>query len=215
MPDSLRRHTDYGRTPLREADVAADPIAQFVTWLDQAERAGVYEPNAMVLSTIDPDGLPSSRTVLLRGIDEQGLRYFTSYSSDKGRALFAHPEVSLAFPWYTIHRQVIVRGTATPTDAAASDAYFAARPRGAQIAAVASDQSRPIASREALEQKVRDVEERLGADDPVARPEDWGGFLVRPSTIEFWQGRTSRLHDRLRFTRSAAASGWIRERLQP
>jgi len=215
MPDSLRRHTDYGQTPLNEADVAADPIAQFLTWLDQAERADVYEPNAMVLSTIDPEGLPSSRTVLLRGIDEQGLRFFTSYSSDKGRALFAHPEVSLVFPWYTIQRQVIVRGIAMPTDAAASDAYFAARPRGAQIAAVASDQSRPIASREALEQKVHDVEQRLGADDPVTRPEDWGGFLVRPSTIEFWQGRTSRLHDRLRFTRTDAASGWNRERLQP
>jgi pyridoxamine 5'-phosphate oxidase len=215
MPDSLRRHTDYGQTPLSEADVAADPIAQFLSWLDQAESSGVYEANAMVLSTIDADELPSSRTVLLRGVDEQGFRFFTSYSSDKGRALFAHPAVALVFPWYTSQRQVIVRGTATPTDAAASDAYFAARPRGAQIAAVASDQSRPIASREALEQKVRDVEDRLGADGPVARPEDWGGFLVQPTSIEFWQGRTSRLHDRLRFTRADAASGWTRERLQP
>jgi pyridoxamine 5'-phosphate oxidase len=215
MPESLGRHTDYGQTPLNEADVATDPIAQFITWLDQAESSGVYEPNAMVLSTLDPEGLPSSRTVLLRGVDDQGLRFFTSYSSDKGRALLAHPAVSLVFPWYTIHRQVIVRGIATPTDAAVSDAYFASRPRGAQIAAVASDQSRPIVSREALQQKVRDVEQRLGADDPVARPEDWGGFLVRPSSLEFWQGRTSRLHDRLRFTRPDAASDWRRERLQP
>jgi pyridoxamine 5'-phosphate oxidase len=215
MPESLGRHTDYGQTPLNEADVAADPIAQFVDWLDQAENAGVYEPNAMVLSTIDPEGLPSSRTVLLRGVDELGLRFFTNYSSDKGRALLAHPEISIVFPWYTIQRQVIVRGTATATDAAVSDAYFAARPRGAQIAAVASDQSRPIASREALEQKVRDVEDRVGVDDPVARPEDWGGIRVVPSSIEFWQGRTSRLHDRLRFTRPDAASGWHLERLQP
>ncbi len=215
MPESLGRHTDYGQKPLNEADVAADPIAQFVNWLDQAEESGVYEPNAMVLSTIDPDGLPSSRTVLLRGVDQQGLRIFTSYSSDKGRALLAHPEVALVFPWYTVQRQVIVRGTAMATDAAVSDAYFAARPRGAQIAAVASDQSRPIASREALEHKVRDVEERVGADAPVARPEDWGGFRVVPTSIEFWQGRTSRLHDRLRFTRADAASGWHLERLQP
>ena len=215
MPDSLRRHTDYGQTPLRESDVASDPIAQFLSWLDQAEIAGVDEPNAMVLSTIDPDGLPSSRTVLLRGIDERGLRFFTSYSSDKGRALAAHPEVSLVFPWYSLRRQVIVRGTATRTDAAVSDAYFASRPRGAQIAAVASDQSRPIVGREALEQKVRAVEQGLGTDDPVARPDDWGGFLVVPTSFEFWQGRTSRLHDRLRFGRADAASGWTLERLQP
>jgi pyridoxamine 5'-phosphate oxidase len=215
MPDSLRRHTDYGQSPLSEADVAAEPIAQFLSWLDHAESSGVYEPNAMVLSTVDPDGLPSSRTVLLRGVDDQGLQFFTSYSSGKGRALLAHPNVSLLFPWYTIQRQVIVRGTATPTDAAASDAYFAARPRGAQIAAVASDQSRPIASREALERKVHEVEDRVGSVEPVARPEDWGGFRVQPSSVEFWQGRTSRLHDRLRFTRPDATSGWRLERLQP
>jgi pyridoxamine 5'-phosphate oxidase len=213
--DPLRRHTDYGQTPLREAEVADDPIAQFVTWLEQADESGVYEPNAMVVSTIAPDGAPSSRTVLLRAIDETGFEFFTSYSSDKGQALQAHPEVSLLFPWYTIQRQVIVRGTARRVDAAASDAYFAARPRGAQLAAVASDQSRPIASREALEQKVREVSERFGESDPVDRPDDWGGFRVLPVSIEFWQGRTSRLHDRLRFRRADAASGWTRERLQP
>ena len=215
MPDSLRRHTDYGKTPLTEADVAADPIDQLVAWLEHAEVSGVDEPNAMVLSTIAPDGSPSSRTVLLRGVDERGLEFFTSYSSDKGQALLAHPEVSIVFPWYRLHRQVIVRGTATMVDAATSDAYFDRRPRGAQIAAVASDQSRPIASREELEQKVLEVEQRLGDSKPVPRPEDWGGFLVRPTSIEFWQGRSSRLHDRLRFTRPDAASAWVRERLQP
>lgn len=215
MTDPLHRHTDYGQTPLLEADIAADPIAQLSTWIAQADESDVYEPNAMVVSTIAPDGMPSSRTVLLRGVDERGLEFFTSYSSDKGQALLAHPEVSILFPWYTIHRQVIVRGTATRVDAAASDAYFANRPRGAQIAAVASDQSRPIASREALEQKVVDVEQRLSADENVPRPEDWGGFRVLPTSIEFWQGRTSRLHDRLRFIRPDAASPWTRERLQP
>jgi pyridoxamine 5'-phosphate oxidase len=215
MPDPLRRHTDYGQTPLTEADIADDPIAQLTTWIEQADESDVYEPNAMVLSTIAPDGSPSSRTVLVRGVDERGLEFFTSYSSDKGLALLAHPEVSIVFPWYQLHRQVIVRGTATRVDAATSDSYFAQRPRGAQIAAVASDQSRPIASRDELEQKVVDVAERLEGTLSVPRPDDWGGFRVLPSSIEFWQGRTSRLHDRLRFTRADAASAWVRERLQP
>ncbi len=215
MPDPLRRHTDYGRTPLNEEEVAADPIAQLITWIEQADESDVYEPNAMVLSTIAPDGSPSSRTVLLRGVDDRGLEFFTSYSSDKGQALLAHPDVSIVFPWYSLHRQVIVRGTATRVDAVTSDAYFAQRPRGAQIAAVASDQSRPIASRDELEQKVFEVEQRLGGELPVPRPEDWGGFRVLPVSIEFWQGRSSRLHDRLRFTRTDAASPWVRERLQP
>jgi pyridoxamine 5'-phosphate oxidase len=215
MTDPLRRHTDYGQTPLLETEVADDPVEQLATWLAQADESGVYEPNAMVLSTIAPDGRPSSRTVLLRELDARGLEFFTSYSSDKGRALLAHPEVSIVFPWYPIHRQVIVRGAAEPVDAAASDAYFAQRPRGAQIAAVASDQSRPIASREALEQKVTEVAARFDGEQPVPRPDDWGGFRVLPVSIEFWQGRTSRLHDRLRFTRADAASPWTHERLQP
>ena len=213
--DALRRHTDYGQTPLTEADVASDPVVQLRTWIDQADASGVYEPNAMVLSTIDPDGLPSSRTVLLRGLDERGLEFFTSYSSDKGRALLAHPEVSIVFPWYPIHRQVIVRGAAARVDSADSDAYFASRLRGAQIAAVASDQSRPIDGRGELERKFRDLERALGDEQPVARPDDWGGYRVTPSSIEFWQGRPSRLHDRLRFTRPDAASAWTLERLQP
>lgn len=213
--DPLHRHTDYGQTPLTEDEMASDPIAQLASWIEQADAAGVYEPNAMVLATVGGDGLPSSRTVLLRDLDPSGLEFFTSYSSDKGLALRAHPEVAIVFPWYPIHRQVIVRGVARPVDAAASDSYFAGRPRGAQIAAVASDQSRPIASREALEQKVRDVESRLGDEQPVPRPEDWGGFRVMPLSVEFWQGRTSRLHDRLRFTRADATASWRRERLQP
>lgn len=215
MPDPLQRHTDYGQRPLTENEVADDPLAQLTAWLAEADASGVYEPNAMVLSTIGPDGSPSSRTVLLRGIDERGLEFFTNYESDKGRALLAHPGVSAVFPWYSLQRQVIVRGTAEKVDAAASDAYFASRPRGSQIATVASDQSRPIASRKELEQKVVATEQRYPEPAAVPRPEHWGGFLVRPLSIEFWQGRSSRLHDRLRFTRLDAASSWRRERLQP
>ncbi len=212
QPDGpLDRHTDYGQTPLTEADVLPDPVAQARLWLDQAAESGVYEPNAMVLGTIDPDGLPSSRTVLLRALDESGLEFFTSYTSAKGRALLAHPEVSIVFPWYLIHRQIIVRGVASPVDPEVSDAYFASRPHGSQIAATASEQSAPIASRELLEDRVREVEHRYpGA---VPRPSTWGGFRVIPRSFEFWQGRSSRLHDRLRFTLTDGQ--WMRERLQP
>ena len=214
MTDPLRRHTDYGQLPLLEAEVYADPVEQFTLWLAQADESGVYEPNAMVLSTVDPDGLPSSRTVLLRTADERGLEFFTSYTSHKGRALLANPDVAIVFGWYSIHRQVIVRGVAEPTDPDVSDAYFSQRPKGAQIAAAASDQSQPIASREALEDKVHELERQYPGDTVVPRPATWGGFRVIPSSFEFWQGRTSRLHDRLRFTRVDGTT-WSRERLQP
>jgi pyridoxamine 5'-phosphate oxidase len=212
MNDPLAQRIDYGQQPLLESEVLPDPIGQCQLWLQNAEESTVYQPNAMVLSTIDPDGLPSSRTVLLRGLDVTGLEFFTDYSSQKGRALLANPAVSVVFPWYSIHRQIIVQGVAQPTDAGVSDAYFASRPRGSQIAAVASEQSQPIDSRELLEQKVRDLE-ALYTDGDVPRPDTWGGFRIRPTRIEFWQGRSSRLHDRLRFT--LTDSGWQLQRLQP
>ena len=212
MSDALHRHTDYGQTPLTEAHVDRDPLRQLATWVEQAAESGAYEPNAMVLATIDPDGGPSSRTVLLRGIDEHGLTFFTNYSSAKGRALAHSPRVALVFPWYTIHRQVIVRGHARPTSDAVSDAYFASRPRGSQLAAAASDQSQPIANREALEERVQALEERYAGTE-VPRPDTWGGYVVSPESIEFWQGRNSRMHDRLLFTRDGAS--WRLERLQP
>lgn len=214
LDDALRRHTDYGAERLEEEDVATDPIAQFTAWLAEAAERGVYEPNAMVLGTIDPDGQPSIRTVLLRGVDERGFEFYTDYTSRKGRALLANPAVSVVFPWYTLHRQVIIFGEAHPVEREASEDYFARRPRGAQIAAWSSDQSQPIASREALEEKVRDTEERFRDDETVPRPERWGGFRIAPHRIEFWQGRTSRLHDRLVF-RAAVGGGWELERIQP
>lgn len=213
MVESLSRHTDYGSVPLDEGDVATDPLAQFHTWLEAAEAADLYEPNAMIVGTIDPDGAPSSRTVLLKGLDDTGFEFVTNYGSRKGRALHAHPEVTLLFPWYSMQRQVIVYGTATPVSAGASDAYFNARPHGSRLAAIASEQSRPIDSRSTLEQRMRDLEAEYPEGTVIPRPAGWGAFRVDPGRIEFWQGRTSRLHDRLLYTRDAA--GWTVTRLQP
>lgn len=211
----LSRRTDYGAERLDEADIAVDPFAQFADWLIEASDRGVYEPNAMVVGTVDADGTPSSRTVLLRGLDDRGFVFYTDRSSRKGRALAAHPVATLLFPWYTLHRQVIVTGDVRPVDDAESDAYWASRPRGSRIAGSASAQSQPIASRAALEARVSDVEARHPEAD-IPRPDRWGGYLVRPWRIEFWQGRSSRLHDRLVFTRDRQAPGeWSLERLQP
>ncbi|TFC62835.1 pyridoxamine 5'-phosphate oxidase [Cryobacterium sp. TMT2-15-1] len=214
MMESLTSHTDYGAVGLTEAQVNSDPMLEFATWLAAAEGAGLYEPNAMVVGTIDPDGRPSSRTVLLKGLDGSGFEFVTNYDSRKGRALRKNSGVTLLFPWYPMQRQVIVYGTAHATDAAVSDAYFARRPRPARIAALASEQSEPIASRELLEEQVRAVDRLYPDDTEIPRPTDWGGFRVIPHAIEFWQGRTSRLHDRLHFT-ALAGGGWTRERLQP
>ena len=214
LMESLTSHTDYGAVSLTEAQVNVDPMLEFATWLAAAEGAGLYEPNAMVVGTIDPDGRPSSRTVLLKGLDGSGFEFVTNYDSRKGRALRVNPGVTLLFPWYPMQRQVIVYGTAHATDAAASDAYFARRPRPARIAALASEQSEPIVSRELLEEQVREIERRYPDDTEIPRPADWGGFRVVPHAIEFWQGRTSRLHDRLRFT-AQESGGWMLERLQP
>jgi pyridoxamine 5'-phosphate oxidase len=212
-PEALSQRKDYGSIALEEGSLSSDPMEQLATWVAEADAAGIYEPNAMVVSTIDPDGAPSSRTVLLRGIDERGLYFYTDYGSRKGLALLAHPAVSVVFPWYVQHRQVLIYGHASPVDAAVSDAYFATRPRGSQIGAWSSEQSKPIASREALEARVLEMEQRFADNPDIPRPESWGGFVIEPERIEFWAGRTSRLHDRVSFTREA--DGWSVTRLQP
>ena len=211
--DPLSKRQDYGSLSLEEGALLPDPLEQLTLWVTEADEAEIYEPNAMVLSTLDPDGEPSSRTVLLRGIDVRGLYFYTDYGSRKGLALLANPSVSVVFPWYRQHRQVIIFGHATPTDPEVSDAYFETRPRGSQIGAWASDQSRPIDSRELLEAKVQEIEARFARDDAIPRPESWGGFLIEPQRVEFWAGRTSRLHDRISFQRDA--EGWTVTRLQP
>jgi pyridoxamine 5'-phosphate oxidase len=208
--DPTAARTDYTAGRLEDGDVDSDPFALFGRWLADAAASGMPDPNAMVLGTLDPDGRPSSRTVLLRGIDE-GFRLFTNRESRKGRALAAHRDASLLFPWYALQRQVIVAGEVEQLQPMEDDAYFASRPWGSRIAARASSQSRPIGSRVELERAFADEAEAY--PDDVPRPAYWGGYRVVPRSIEFWQGRASRLHDRILFERRDDA--WSVTRLQP
>jgi pyridoxamine 5'-phosphate oxidase len=210
--DSLSRHEDYGHAALHESDMVEDPFEQLATWLIDAEKAEIYEPNAFVLGTIDREGKPTARTVLLKGLDS-GLLFATNYLSRKGEAIGAKAPVTAVFGWYSIHRQVLVEGHAERVDASESDDYFATRPRGSQVAAWASNQSRPIESRDALEKQFEDADERFAGDDEVPRPEFWGGFRIVPTRIEFWKGRSNRMHDRIVYTR--AGDQWQVQRLQP
>lgn len=203
---------EYGAAGLSEEDLAGDPIAQLRVWLDQARQVYPEEFTSMTLATADREGRPSARVVLLKGLDERGLVFYTNYDSRKGRELAENPRACLVFYWAMLDRQVRIEGTVERTSREESEAYFISRPLGSRLGAWASPQSRTIAGRDELERRLREVEERFGEEVPL--PASWGGYRVRPETVEFWQGRPSRLHDRLRYSLQPGG-GWRVERLAP
>jgi pyridoxamine 5'-phosphate oxidase len=208
----LRR--DYARARLDEADVSHDPFVEFARWFAEAQDAKVPDPNAMTLATSTSDGHPSARIVLLKGVDPQGFVFFTDYRSRKGGELEANPRAALVSWWVELERQVRITGGVSLVSREESERYFRSRPLGSRIGAWASHQSRVIPSRGTLDGDVRQVEARF-PDGDVPLPPHWGGFRVVPDTIEFWQGRESRLHDRIRYVREVGRHGWRIERLSP
>lgn len=216
-----RMRVEYGSperdgSPDLDADWLADGwIVLLRRWLDDAERAGVAEPNAMVLGTVDAQGRPVTRTVLCKGVDETGLCFYTNYDSAKGAQLAATPHASATFGWFALGRQVHVRGPVTRVAPEVTANYWSKRPRGSQLGAWASQQSRPIASRAALRQQLAEVTERFAGVDPVPVPPNWGGYLIAPDVVEFWQGRENRVHNRIRVTGAVPSGTAVVERLQP
>lgn len=204
---------DYGLAGLLEKDLAKNPFQQFEKWFQEAEAAKVAEPNALSLATATRDGRPSVRTVLLKHCDGRGFVFYTNYESRKGRELAGNPRASLLFPWVTLERQIIAEGEISKVSREEADAYFHSRPRASQLAAWASPQSTVIAGRPVLEESYRVVEKKYeGREVPL--PPHWGGYRLSPDTVEFWQGRRSRLHDRLRYRREPGGD-WVVERLSP
>lgn len=204
---------DYSLAGLKEKDLAKDPFRQFDKWFQEAQAAKIPEPNAMTLATATRDGRPSARTVLLKGVDGRGFVFYTNYESRKGRELEANPRAALVFPWVAIERQVIIEGPLTKVTREESEAYFHSRPHASQLGAWVSQQSSIVSGRAALEDGLKAVEKKH-AGQVVPLPPHWGGYRLNPETVEFWQGRRSRLHDRLRYRREADGS-WTVERLAP
>lgn len=206
----LRR--EYTQASLSESEVADSPLAQFSTWFTQALESEVPEPNAMTLATVAADGRPSARIVLLKDFDPRGFTWYTNFESRKGDELLANPRAALLFFWQPLERQIRIEGSVQKVSDAEADAYFDVRPLKSRLGALASEQSRPIASREALEQRFTEIEEKFG--ETPTRPAHWGGYRLTPEYVEFWQGRPSRLHDRIAYSLQSDGS-WRRERLQP
>jgi pyridoxamine 5'-phosphate oxidase len=206
----LRR--DYSQATLSEHEVDPNPIQQFASWFQQTLTSEIPEPNAMSLATVGSTGRPSSRIVLLKDFDERGFTWYTNYASKKGHDLAHHPFAALTFHWVELERQVRIEGSVERVAETESDAYFQIRPIKSRLGAIASDQSQPIDSRELLEQKFEQAQAHFGETPP--RPAHWGGYRLKPDWIEFWQGRRSRLHDRIVYTRDANGN-WSRQRLQP
>ncbi len=204
---------DYEREGLLESDMLQDPLMQFNQWMQGAIDAELWQPNAFTLATATKDGRPSARIVLLKEVNDEGFVFYTNYNGRKGRELAENPQAAMVFMWPDFSRQVRVNGTVKQVDAEMSDAYFAVRPKGSRLGAWASPQSQVVANRKVLEDALHTYEERYPGDD-VPRPPHWGGYCLVPESIEFWQGRPSRLHDRLMYSRMAD-NGWKLERLAP
>lgn len=209
---SVRKEYERGR--LLEANVPADPLILFNVWMAEAVAANIREPNAMTVATATADGHPSARVLLLKGVDAAGFSFFTNYSSHKGEELAVNPWVALCFWWGVLERQIRIEGKAEKLPAEESDAYYNSRPLGARVGAHASTQSQVIASRDVLEARYFNLMHHFSEENPPPRPAHWGGYLVRPALIEFWQGGPHRLHDRLRYSRQADGT-WQIERLSP
>jgi pyridoxamine 5'-phosphate oxidase len=211
--DLARMRLDYETTGIDAADLDPDPLAQFGVWFDEAVTAELIEPNAMVISTVDGDGMPWSRYVLLKGVTEGGFDFYTNYESNKSTQLADHPQAAATFGWLGLHRQVNIAGTIERIASDESDAYWAVRTRGSQLGGWASAQSTELADRQELLDRYAEAERRFSSDRQIPRPNHWGGWRLRPTTIEFWQGRQNRLHDRIRYRRRDG--GWSRHRLSP
>ena len=210
--DIARLRVDYETAGLEPADLASDPVLQWWRWYEDAAAAGLHEPNNVVVSTCGADGQPDARVVLVRGADERGFAFYSNFASSKARQIRENPKASLTFAWLELHRQVRVRGAIAAFGDAEADEYWASRPRDSQVASAASPQSHVIADRAELDARIDAVRARFDGID-IPRPEGWGGYRVAPDEVEFWQGRPSRTHDRLRYR--SADGAWVVERLAP